>query len=196
MLEIFSYDRFLYNTRERRNLSTWSGVIRKEILDILSRHLHLHLSLSREGRWGTTDDFTISFLHISALHCPLGLGELHACPFPNVVFPPLFLSALSSRPFQFQPTFWVHDSKCYESLWLELVLRTHNRRMFEFFPRSRFLYNTRERRILPYIKWGNTGRDPWHSEYMTAIKIRWVHSECMTVNVKARSDWTPDNKNT
>ena len=33
------------------------------------------------------------------LHCPLGLGELQACPFPDVVFPPLPLSALSSSPF-------------------------------------------------------------------------------------------------
>ena len=33
------------------------------------------------------------------LHCPLGLAELQACPFPNVVFPPLPLSALSSSPF-------------------------------------------------------------------------------------------------
>ena len=35
------------------------------------------------------------------LHCPLGLGELQACPFPDVVFPPLLLllSALSSSPF-------------------------------------------------------------------------------------------------
>ena len=33
------------------------------------------------------------------LHCPLGLAELKACPFPNVVFPPLPLSALSSSPF-------------------------------------------------------------------------------------------------
>ena len=32
------------------------------------------------------------------LHCPLGLGELQACPFPDVVFPPLPLSALSSSP--------------------------------------------------------------------------------------------------
>ena len=32
------------------------------------------------------------------LHCPLGLAELQACPFPDVVFPPL-LSALSSSPF-------------------------------------------------------------------------------------------------
>ena len=31
--------------------------------------------------------------------CPLGLAELQACPFPDVVFPPLPLSALSSSPF-------------------------------------------------------------------------------------------------
>ena len=30
------------------------------------------------------------------LHCPLGPAELQACPFPDVVFPPLPLSALSS----------------------------------------------------------------------------------------------------
>ena len=35
----------------------------------------------------------------SVLHCPLGLGELQANPFPNVVFPSLLLSALSSSPF-------------------------------------------------------------------------------------------------
>ena len=33
------------------------------------------------------------------LHCPLGLGELQACPFPDVVFPLLPPSALSSSPF-------------------------------------------------------------------------------------------------
>ena len=27
--------------------------------------LRLHLSLNREGRWGTTDDFATSFLHFS-----------------------------------------------------------------------------------------------------------------------------------
>ena len=54
---------------------------------------------------GTTADFTTSFLHFPLfstavfLHCPLGLGELQACPFPNVLFPPLPLSALSSFPF-------------------------------------------------------------------------------------------------
>ena len=33
------------------------------------------------------------------LYCPLGLGELQACPFLDVVFPTLSLSALSSSPF-------------------------------------------------------------------------------------------------
>ena len=37
------------------------------------------------GHWGTTDDFTTSCLHFSALHCPLGLGNLQACPFPGFV---------------------------------------------------------------------------------------------------------------
>ena len=47
------------------------------------------------------------------LHCPLGLTELQACPFPDVVFPPLPLSALSSSPFHcafqdgFGQTWWM-----------------------------------------------------------------------------------------
>ena len=62
--------------------------------------LFSHLSLNREGRWGTTGDFATSFLHFfPVLHCPLGLGELQACPFPDVVFSPLPLSALSSSRF-------------------------------------------------------------------------------------------------
>ena len=40
-----------------------------------------------------------SFIFPPVLHCPLGLGELKACPFPDVVFPPLPLSALFSSPF-------------------------------------------------------------------------------------------------
>ena len=68
------------------------------------RHHH-HLFLDREARWGTTDDFATSFLHLlcsrllSVLDCPLGLGELQACPFIDVVFPPLRLSAFSTPPF-------------------------------------------------------------------------------------------------
>ena len=47
---------------------------------------HHHQFLSCEGPWGTTDDFATSFLSIfPVLHCPLGLRELQACPFPVVV---------------------------------------------------------------------------------------------------------------
>ena len=37
------------------------------------------------------------FFFLSVLHCPLGLAELQACPFPDVVFSTLFLSALSKQ---------------------------------------------------------------------------------------------------
>ena len=66
----------------------------------LHYHYHHHLSLNREGRWGTTDESATIFHHFPPLlHCPLGLAELEAYPFPDVVFPPLPLSALSSSPF-------------------------------------------------------------------------------------------------
>ena len=62
--------------------------------------LHFHLSLNHKGRQGTTDDFKNSFLYFfPVLHCPLGLCKLQACPFPDAVFLPLPLSALSSSPF-------------------------------------------------------------------------------------------------
>ena len=67
---------------------------------VISLRAHSHLFLNREGRWGTTDDFATSFLHFfPVLNYPLGLAELQACPFPDVVFPPLPVSALSSSPF-------------------------------------------------------------------------------------------------
>ena len=51
----------------------------------------------------------------SVLHCPLGLGKLRACLFPDVVFQPLLLSALSSSPFHcalqdgFGQNWWTED---------------------------------------------------------------------------------------
>ena len=60
---------------------------------------HHHQSLNREGRWGITDDFATSFFpFFPVLHRRLGLAELQACPFRDVVFPPRPLSALSSSP--------------------------------------------------------------------------------------------------
>ena len=41
---------------------------------LLPRHHHHHLSLNHEGRWGITDDFTTSFLHLSL--CSTALWEL------------------------------------------------------------------------------------------------------------------------
>ena len=68
----------------------------------MKRHHHhqQQQSLNHEGRWGTTDDFaTILKKIFPVLQCPLRLAELQACPFPDVVFPPLLLSVLSSSPF-------------------------------------------------------------------------------------------------
>ena len=48
-----------------------------------------HLSLNREGRWGTTDDFATSFLHFSLFSTALW----------DLANPPLPLSAFSSSPF-------------------------------------------------------------------------------------------------
>ena len=73
------------------------------IINIISHGLytyHHHLSLNHDGHLGTTDDFTTSFLHFSLFSTALwDFGELQACLFPDVVFPPLPLSALSSSPF-------------------------------------------------------------------------------------------------
>ena len=66
---------------------------------IQSLCLHLHLCLKR-GLLGTTNDFTTSLLQFLDLFlCTLELVELQARPFPDVVFQPLLLSALSSSPF-------------------------------------------------------------------------------------------------
>ena len=52
--------------------------------------------------FGALHDFTTSFiLFFPVLHCPLGLAELQACLFADVVFPPLLLSTLSSSPFRY-----------------------------------------------------------------------------------------------
>ena len=46
------------------------------------------------------------------LHCPLGLVELQACPFLDVVFPPFPLSALSSHLFLCLPCLPTSSSLC------------------------------------------------------------------------------------
>ena len=61
-------------------------------------HHHHHLSLNRVGRWGTTDDFATSILHIS-LFSTAFWDLANSRPVHSIVFPPLPLSASSSSPF-------------------------------------------------------------------------------------------------
>ena len=75
-----------------------------------SSHLSSHLSFNRE----VNDPLTVRvvgapqmisqlvssiFPCSSLLHCPLGLGEHGACPFPDVAFPSFPLTALFPFPF-------------------------------------------------------------------------------------------------
>ena len=64
-------------------------------------HHHYHLSLNREGRWGTTDDFKTSFLHFDCSPLPSGTCRTPGLSIPRCCLPtsPLPLSALSSSPF-------------------------------------------------------------------------------------------------
>ena len=74
------------------------------MMTLLSLHHHhhhhhrRHLSLTaRVVGAPQMISLPVSFI-FPVLHCPLGLAELQACPFPDVVFPPLPLSSLSSSP--------------------------------------------------------------------------------------------------
>ena len=60
--------------------------------------------------------------HHSVLHCPLGLGELQACPFPGAVFPPLLFAFSSSPAQQCCPLIILHGPKlCLECTASSLV---------------------------------------------------------------------------
>ena len=64
-------------------------------------HISFHLSLNREGHWGAPQMISQPVFPIFSLF-PIALWDLaniQACPDPDVVFPPLPLSALSSSPF-------------------------------------------------------------------------------------------------
>ena len=69
------------------------------------------------------------FSIFSVLHCPLGLGEFQACPFPDAVFPPHPFSALSSSPFHctsqggFGQTWWKGDMTYHYCLRLFTMVR-------------------------------------------------------------------------
>ena len=48
------------NNNNKKQSVTWGRMYVR-----LSSHVISHLSLNREGRWGTTDNFATSFLHFS-----------------------------------------------------------------------------------------------------------------------------------
>ena len=52
----------------------------------LLNHHHHYLSLSREGCWAPQMISLPVPPFFPVFRCPLGLGELQACPFPDVVF--------------------------------------------------------------------------------------------------------------
>ena len=80
---------------------------------VVSSHLIYPLTTRVVGAPQTISQPVSSIFPV--LHCPLGLGELQACPFPDVVYPPLPLSALSSPPFHcalqdgFGQAWWTWD---------------------------------------------------------------------------------------
>ena len=80
-------------------MKCYHKILRISYTDNVHHYYHHHLSLNREGRSGATDDSQPVFSIFLVLHFPLGLGELKACPFPNVVFSLFPLSASSSCPF-------------------------------------------------------------------------------------------------
>ena len=97
--------------QEPWNLSTVPSVARNlararvKILHFLRYKLRSYLSLTSSVPWPRgslghhrwfRNQFP-PFFHV--LHCLLGLGELKACPFPDIVFPPLPLSACFLPPF-------------------------------------------------------------------------------------------------
>ena len=66
-LSTYQHDLFAYpchlSTIYRCNLSTYQCGLSIDQCDL--SHHHHHLSLNCKGHWGTTDDFTTSFLHFS-----------------------------------------------------------------------------------------------------------------------------------
>ena len=62
------------------------------------RLLHLHLSLNCGGRWGTTDDFTASFLQFSLFSTALRSFANSRPVHSFIVFPPFYWFALSPPP--------------------------------------------------------------------------------------------------
>ena len=74
--------------------------LKYKALSTYKSNTYIHLDVkSSNTQAANTHTHTHTHLHTCVLFCPLGLSELQACPFSDVVFTPIPLSALSSFPF-------------------------------------------------------------------------------------------------
>ena len=93
-------------------LGHWSLLYVQPVTFISS---HLNYPLTARVVWAPQMICNQFLPFFPVLHCPLGLSKLQACLFPDVVFPPLPLSALSSSRFccalqdSFGQTWWTGD---------------------------------------------------------------------------------------
>ena len=103
------YLRFFFRSNEQRNSEGWPSIL-FYIFILLSLGYQLDcppfiiiiIIYSLTARVVGAPQMIsqpVSSILFPVLYCPLELGELQACSFPDVVFPPLPLSALSSSPF-------------------------------------------------------------------------------------------------
>ena len=60
--------------------------------------LHFTFPITYTDRWGTTDDYATSSLHLFPFSTSLGVGKLQPCALFDAVFLPLLLSTSSSSP--------------------------------------------------------------------------------------------------
>ena len=82
------------------------------------RHYHHeHLSLNREGRWGTTDDFPTSFLHFHYSPLPSGTWQTPGLSIPLYCFPTSFSVCLIFFPLSLCLARW---------LWPDLMNGRHD----------------------------------------------------------------------
>ena len=117
-IQIWNYIHFL-NLQARGSVKLGKSFKTERLWDDCSCFISSSLSSSiseQQGSFGHHRWFHNQFApFFPVLHCPLGLGKLQACPFPDVVFPPLPLSALSSPPSHcalqdgFGQTWWTGD---------------------------------------------------------------------------------------
>ena len=100
ILFLSTADGLVASSPEGTKNEKWNGRPRLACVSVRHHH-HYRLSLNREGRWGTTDDFATSFFFLSIFPCsPLPSG---ACRTPGLSIPWCCLPTSSSVCLVFFP---------------------------------------------------------------------------------------------